>query len=52
MRGIIEPVGPPEPGEAPPRSASRLLWFAGLTLAGTGLTGAVAYGLRWLLRLG
>ncbi len=52
MRGIIEPVGPPDPSEPPPRFLPKLLWFAGLTLAGTGLTGAVAYGLRWLLRLG
>ena len=52
MRGIIEPEGPPAPGAPKAPLGSRLLWFAGLTLAGTGLTAVVAYGLRWLLRLG
>jgi hypothetical protein len=52
MPAIIEPVGPPPPGEAPPPLAMRLVWFAALTLAGIGATAAVAYGLRWLLLRG
>lgn len=52
MPGIIEPEGPPAADAPEPPLGSRLAWFAGLTLAGTGLTAAVAYALRWLLRLG
>lgn len=47
MPGIIEP--PPEPGDPSPPLASRLAWFAGLSLAGVGAVAAVAYGLRALL---
>jgi hypothetical protein len=49
MRGIIE--GPPAADDRPAPLASRLAWFAALTLAGVGCTALVAYGLRWFLRL-
>jgi len=51
MRGIIEPQGPPAADEPLAPLASRLLWFAALTFAGIGGVAAVAYGLRWFLRL-
>jgi hypothetical protein len=49
MRAIIEPERPPEPGEAARPLWKRLLWFAGLAVAGSTLTAAAAYGLRALL---
>ncbi len=52
MPAIIEPEGAPAPGDPVPPLGRRLLWFAGLALAGVGLTGAVAYALHALLRLG
>jgi hypothetical protein len=49
MRVIIEPV--PAPTTDAPRSslARRLMWFAGLSLAGVLSTAVAAYGLRALL---
>lgn len=49
MRDIIE--GPPEENEPPTPWPRRLLWFAGLALAGTTATAIVAYALRALLKL-
>lgn len=48
MRAIIEP--PPEPGEPSPPVWKRLSWFAGLALASSLATAAVAYLLKALLR--
>jgi len=48
MRAIIEE--PPEPGEPPPPIGKRLAWFAGLAIAGSLTTAAVAYLLKALLR--
>ena len=48
MRAIIEP--PPEPGAALPPLWKRLAWFVGLAVMGAGVTAAVAYTLRLLLR--
>lgn len=45
---IIEPVPPPEPGEASGPLWKRLVWFAGLAVAASGVTAAVAYTLRAL----
>jgi hypothetical protein len=47
MPVIIE--GPPEAGEPRPPLWRGLLWFAGLALASTGTTAAVAYSLRALI---
>ena len=49
MRAIIEPERPPEPGAPQAPLWKRLMWFAGLALAGTAVTAAVAYALRALL---
>ena len=49
MRDIIE--GPPEEHDTPLPWRTRLLWFAGLAVAGTTATAVVAYALRALLRL-
>ena len=49
MRAIIEPIGPPEPGAPQPSLARRLAWFAGIALAATAATAAVAYALKALL---
>ncbi len=46
------PEGPPEEGAPEPPLGRRLIWFAGLALAGSGVTATVAYALRALLRLG
>lgn len=51
MRAIIEPQHPPEPGAAQAPLWKRLIWFAGLALAGSVATATVAYALRALLRL-
>jgi hypothetical protein len=48
MRAIIEP--PPEPGAAVAPLWKRLAWFAGLAVMGAGVTAAVAYAMRLLLR--
>ena len=48
MRAIIE--GPPGEGDAVPPLWKRLAWFAGLAVAGSGATAAVAYLLKALLR--
>ncbi|WP_309645640.1 hypothetical protein [Phenylobacterium sp.] len=48
MRAIIEE--PPEPGEPLPPLWKRLSWFAGLAVAGSLTTAAVAYLLKALLR--
>jgi hypothetical protein len=47
MRVTIE--GPPGPDDVSPPLGRKLLWFAALSLGGLLLTGAVAYGLRFLL---
>ena len=47
MRAIIEP--PPGPGEPLAPLGRRLAWFAGLALASSAATAAVAYGLRALI---
>ena len=47
MPAIIEP--PPARDAPTPPLRSRLLWFAGLWLAGAGTTALAAYGLRMLL---
>jgi uncharacterized protein involved in exopolysaccharide biosynthesis len=47
VRDIIEP--PPEPGEALAPLWRRLLWFAGLAVAGTAVTALVAYAMKALL---
>lgn len=49
MRDIIE--GPPGEGDASPRWRTRLIWFVGLALAGSGATAVVAYALRAMLKL-
>lgn len=46
---IIDPVGPPEPGEPLPPWRERLLWFAALWLTGLAAITVVAYGLRFLI---
>jgi hypothetical protein len=46
---IIEPVGPPEPGEPVPPLSQRLLWFAALWLAGLVTIAVVAYGMRAMI---
>lgn len=51
MAELFEPVPPPA-DEKPKPLASRLLWFAGLALAGLALTAAAAYFLRALLFIG
>ncbi|MET0273916.1 MAG: DUF2474 domain-containing protein [Phenylobacterium sp.] len=48
MRAIIEP--PPEPGAPLPPLWKRLAWFAGLAVAASAATVAVAYLLKALLR--
>lgn len=52
MRPTIEPERPPEPGEAAGPLWKRLLWFAGLAVAGTAVTAAAAYAMRALLFAG
>ncbi|HEX7761247.1 MAG TPA: DUF2474 domain-containing protein [Caulobacteraceae bacterium] len=47
MPAIIE--GPPDPGAPLPPLWKRLAWFAGLAVAATLATGAVAYALKVLL---
>ena len=47
MRAIIEP--PPEPDAAPGPLGRRLAWFAGIALAASAATAAVAYTLKALL---
>ena len=49
MRAIIEPQPPPEPGAPRAPLWRRLLWFAGLAVAGSAVTAAAAYALRALL---
>lgn len=49
---IIEPVPPPESGEAGGPLWKRLAWFVGLALAAAGVTAAVAYALRALPFMG
>jgi hypothetical protein len=49
MPAIIEPQGPPEPGDCPAPLARRLGWFLGLALASTTATALVAYALKALL---
>ena len=49
MRAIIEPIGPPERDAPQPPLARRLAWFAGIALAATAVTAAVAYALKALL---
>jgi hypothetical protein len=51
MPAIIRPVGAPDPAAPKPSLARRWLWFLGLSVGGTALTGVVAYGLHALLRL-
>lgn len=46
---IIEPVGPPEPGEPVPPLRERLLWFVALWFAGLATIAAAAYGLRFFI---
>ena len=50
MPAIIE--GPPEPGEPPSPLRRRLAWFAGLAVAASAVTAAVAYALRALPFMG
>ena len=49
MPAIIEPVRAPPPGAPPPPLMRRLMWFAGLALAGVAATAGVAYALHALL---
>jgi hypothetical protein len=49
---IIRPVPPPEPGEDGGPLWKKLLWFAGLCVAGVIVVGAVAYTLRSLPFMG
>ncbi|MDB5472444.1 MAG: hypothetical protein JWR84_4004 [Caulobacter sp.] len=49
MRDIIE--GPPGEDDAPLPWRIRLMWFAGLAVAGSAATAVVAYALRALLKL-
>lgn len=49
MPPIVEPQGPPEPGETKPPLMARLLWFAGLWLASLMVVAAVAYFMRALI---
>lgn len=51
MADRFEPVPPPA-DEEPKPLAARLLWFAGLALAGIAATAAAAYVLRALLFIG
>jgi len=46
MRAIIEPEGSPEPGAAEAPLWKRLLWFAGIAVAATACTAAVAYAFK------
>lgn len=46
MRAIIEPEGPPEPGEAQAPLWRRLLWFAAIAIAAAAATAAVAYAFK------
>lgn len=52
MRPIIEPERPPKPGQATGPLWKRLLWFAGLAVAGATVTATAAYALRALLFAG
>jgi hypothetical protein len=52
MPATIEPEGPPEPGAPLAPLWKRLAWFAGLAVAGAGVTALAAYGLRALLLAG
>lgn len=49
MAPIIEPQGPPGPGDPEPPLGRRLLWFIGLSLASAATVAAVAYALRALI---
>jgi hypothetical protein len=49
---IIDPVPPPEPGEASGPLWKKLLWFVGLCLAGSGVVAVIAYVLRSLPFMG
>jgi hypothetical protein len=49
MRVTIEPQGPPEETAPPIPLGRRLIWFVGIALASTLVTGVVAYGLKALL---
>ncbi|RZJ01578.1 MAG: DUF2474 domain-containing protein [Brevundimonas sp.] len=44
----MEPVPPPEPGEAEGPLWKKLAWFVGLALAASGATAVIAYALRAL----
>ena len=46
MRAIIEPQGPPEPGDAQAPLWKRLLWFAAIAIAAAVVTAAVAYAFK------
>ena len=49
MPAIIEPQGPPEPGERAAPLRSRLGWFGGLALASATAVALLAYALKALL---
>lgn len=49
MRDIIE--GPPGEDDAPLSWRQRLMWFAGMAVAGSAATALLAYALRALLKL-
>jgi hypothetical protein len=46
---IIEPVGPPEPGDPVPPLRERLIWFAALWAGGLIAITVIAYGLRFFI---
>lgn len=39
----------PKPADRPPGLGYRLLWFAGLWIAGVAVVAAVAYAIRWAI---
>jgi hypothetical protein len=49
---IIDPVPPPEPGEASGPLWKKLLWFVGLCVAGVTVVATVAYTQRSLPFMG
>jgi hypothetical protein len=49
VRATIEPQGPPEPDAASSPLWKRLIWFAGIAVAASAVTAAVAYGLKALM---